>query len=197
MRQIRWNAWIATALIAANLFTWARLWLSASEPYVVDPVRDPEIVALLEYIASGEHAGEAWEVTLTELEAEQTITWYLHRWPQIPFAHPRVEIAPGYLAGEGDATLAGLRVHVSGKARIALQEGLPVVEILELSLPLPGPIRGAIEDEIQEQLQRAELLPVRFTSAEWREGRCSTSLPKAASSRSAPSVIKRSPHYKR
>lgn len=170
LRRIRWNAWIATALIAANLFTWARLWLSVPEPYVVDPVRDPEIVALLGYIASGEHAGEAWEVTLTELEAEQTITWYLHRWPQIPFAHPRVEITPDYLAGEGDATLAGLRVHVSGKARIALQEGLPVVEILELSLPLPGPIRGAIEDEIQEQLQRAELLPVRFTSAEWRDG---------------------------
>jgi hypothetical protein len=39
-----------------------------------------------------------------------------------------------------------------------------------LSLPVPGPIRQAIENEIQVQLRRADLLPVRFTSAEWREG---------------------------
>jgi hypothetical protein len=34
----------------------------------------------------------------------------------------------------------------------------------------PGPVRRALEREIQVQLQRAELLPVRFTEAEWREG---------------------------
>jgi hypothetical protein len=157
-------------LIAANLFTWASLWLNAQQPYVVQPVRDPEIVALLDYIRSGDHSGETWEVTLSELEAEQTITWYLHRWPQIPFAHPRVEIDPEAVAGAGDATIAGLRVHVSGKARITLEAGLPVVEILELSLPLPGPIRRALEREIQAQLGRADRLPVRFTSAEWRDG---------------------------
>jgi hypothetical protein len=166
----RLNMWVATVLIGANLFTWAGLLLAAPEPYVVDPVRDPEVVALLDYIRSGDHSGESWEVTLTELEAEQTITWYLHRYPQIPFAHPRVEITPEYVAGEGDATIAGLRVHVGGKARISLQEGLPVVEILELSLPVPGPIRQAIKAEIQRQLWRADRLPVRFTAAEWREG---------------------------
>jgi len=37
-------------------------------------------------------------------------------------------------------------------------------------LPLPAAIREAIEREIQVQLQRAELLPVRFLSAEWGEG---------------------------
>lgn len=157
------NVWIAVVLIVANLYAWA----GVPKPYVVDPIRDPEIVTLLEYISSGQHAGETWEVTLTELEAEQTITWYLHRYPQIPFAHPRVKITPDYVAGEGDA----LRVHVGGKARITLANGLPVVEILELSLPLPGPIRQAIQDEIQAQLRRAESLPVRFTSAEWGEGK--------------------------
>ena len=50
------------------------------------------------------------------------------------------------------------------------EEGLPVVDILELSLPVPGPIQEAIEQEIQVQLQRADQLPVRFTVAEWREG---------------------------
>ncbi len=166
----RLNFWIAAILIAANLYIWASVLSNAQKPYVVDPVRDPEIETLLDYIRSGSHSGENWEITLTELEAEQTITWYLHRYPQIPFEHPKVTIRPDYVAGEGDATIAGLRVHVSGKARIALANGLPVVDILELSLPIPGPIRRAIENEIQSQLQRAELLPVRFTSAEWGDG---------------------------
>jgi hypothetical protein len=164
------NFWIAGVLITVNLFMWAGVLLAAPEPYVVAPIRDAEVATLLDYIHSGDHAGETWEVTLTELEAEQTITWYLQRYPQIPFAHPQIEITPDYVAGEGDATIAGLRVHVGGKARITLEDGLPIVDILELSLPLPGPIREAIEAEIQIQLQRAELLPVRFNSAEWREG---------------------------
>ena len=164
------NFWIAAFLILANLIAWGRVLSTSTKPYVVEPIRDPEIVALLDYIHSGEHSGEAWEVTLTELEAEQTITWYLQRWPQIPFAHPKIEITPDYITGEGDATISGLRVHVGGKARIMIEDGLPVVDILELSLPVPGPIREGIEREIQVQLRRADRLPVRFTSAEWREG---------------------------
>ena len=66
--------------------------------------------------------------------------------------------------------LAGLRVHVGGQARVTLSGGLPVVKILDLSLPIPGPIRQVVEDELQVQLKRAELLPVRFTSAEWGDG---------------------------
>ena len=164
------NLWIAVALVAANLYTWAGV-LLAAPPYVVDAVRDQEVVVLLNRIGEGGHSGESWEVTLTELEAEQTITWYLTRYPQIPFAHPRVRITPDYVAGEGDATIGGLRVHVGGKARVTLADGLPVIQILDLSLPVPGPLRQAIEDEIQVQLQKAQGLPVRFTSAEWYDGK--------------------------
>jgi hypothetical protein len=166
----RTNIWIAAALILANLYAWANVLLAAPAPHVVAAIRDPEIVTLLEYIQSGGHSGETWQVTLTELEAEQTITWYLQRYPQIPFVHPHVRITPDYVGGEGDAMLAGLRVHVGGKARVMLSGGLPVVKILDLSLPFPGPIRQAVEDELQVQLKRAELLPVRFTSAEWDDG---------------------------
>lgn len=166
----RLNLWIAIVLVAANLFTWVKVVQALVQPYVVDPIRDPEVVALLGYIASGEHSGEEWQVTLTELEAEQTITWYLQKYPQIPFAHPRIHITPDYVAGEGDVLLTGLRIHVSGKARVTLEKGLPVVEILELSLPLPPAMRKQVEAEIQKQLKRAELLPVRFKSAEWGDG---------------------------
>jgi hypothetical protein len=166
----RFNFWIANIIIFFNLLAWASVLLAAPAPYIVAPIRDPEVVALLDYIRSGNHSGEAWEVTLTTLEAEQTITWYLHRYPQIPFAYPRMDITPDYVAGEGDATIAGLRVHVGGKARVTLVDGLPQVEILELSLPIPGSIRRAIEHQIQVELRRADQLPVRFTSAEWRQG---------------------------
>ncbi|MCB9076472.1 MAG: hypothetical protein H6631_02670 [Anaerolineaceae bacterium] len=166
----RHNLWLGALVVTLNLLAWVSILLTAPEPYVVEPIRDREVVELLDHIRSGDHSGEEWQVSLTELEAEQTITWYLHRYPQIPFAHPRVEITPDYVAGEGDATIAGLRVHVGGKARITLSEGLPEVEIIALSLPVPGPIRQAIEDEIQIQLRRADALPVRFSSAEWRDG---------------------------
>ncbi len=166
----RLNLWIALALVAANLSAWAGVLLAAPAPHIVAGIRDPEVVALLDQISEGGHAGETWQVTLTELEAEQTITWYLQRYPQIPFAHPRITITPDYVAGEGDATLAGLRVRVGGKARVTLANGLPQVQILDLSLPLPPPIRRALEDEIAVQLRRADALPVRFTSAEWRKG---------------------------
>ena len=59
---------------------------------------------------------------------------------------------------------------MSGKARITVKDGLPVVEILDMSLPLPPSMKKTIEAEIQKQLKRAELLPVRFTSAEWKDG---------------------------
>ena len=59
---------------------------------------------------------------------------------------------------------------MGGKARITLVEGLPQVEILALSLPVPGPIREALEREIEVQLRRADQLPVRFHSAEWSDG---------------------------
>ena len=166
----RLNVWIVLALVIANLYAWANVLSTTTAPYIVAPIRDPEIVALLDYIASGTHSSETWQVTLTELEAEQTITWYLQRYPQIPFAHPRIRITPDYVSGEGDATIAGLRVHVGGKARVTLKDGLPVVQILDLRLPLPAPIRRAIEDEIQVQRRRADALPVRFTAAEWGNG---------------------------
>jgi hypothetical protein len=170
-RKINVALLIAALLVGANLLAWARMLTTAAAPYEVEPVRDPEVVALLDYIRSGEHSGETWVVHLTEREAEQTIAWYLQRYPQIPFAHPHIEITPDSVFGEGDATLAGLRVHVSGRARVTLtEEGLPEVEILALSIPLPRPIREALEREIQVQLRRADRLPVRFTEAEWREG---------------------------
>jgi hypothetical protein len=165
-----WNRGLALALVLANLFFWAQTLLALAQPHIVDPLMDPEVEALLGYIRSGKHSGETWQISLTELEAEQTITWYLQKYPQIPFAYPQLKITPASVTGEGDVLVTGLRLHVSGQVRITLKDGLPVVEILSLNLPLPPAMRQAIENEIQVQLRRADRLPVRFTSAEWKEG---------------------------
>jgi hypothetical protein len=164
------NVLIAVLLVAVNAWAWVSAAAAIVKPYEVEAVRDPEVAQLLDYIHTGSHSGEAWQVTLTEGEAEQTITWYLKRYPQIPFAHPRIRMTPDWVSGEGDAVIAGLRVHVGARVRITLVDGLPRVEILDLSLPLPGPVRAALEQELQVQLKRADQLPVRFSSAEWREG---------------------------
>ncbi len=153
----------------ANLFTWAGV--TAPKPYVVEAIRAPEVAALLDHIASGNHSGETWEVTITELEAEQTMTWYFARYPSIPFAHPHITITPDRMMGEMDAVIVGLQVHVGATVQITIKEGLPVVKILDLSIPLPASIRQAVEDQIQTELQRADRLPVRFISAEWGLGK--------------------------
>jgi len=170
LKKLPWNGLLTILFVAANVLAWSQV--LAVQPHIVEPIMDPEVEALLSYIRSGDHSGETWEVTLTELEAEQTITWYLQKYPQIPFAYPDVEITPDYIAGEGDVTVPGLpvRVHVGAKVNVTLKNGLPVVKILSLSLPFPQPVQDAIEQGIQNGLQRAAELPVRFTSAEWGDG---------------------------
>ena len=115
-------------------------------------------------------AGKFWGISAWMLELVVILSWYLKKYPQIPFAYPQLKITPDSVTGEGDVLVTGLRLHVSGKARITLQDGLPVVEIISLNLPLPPAMRQAIEHEIQIQLLRADLLPVRFSSAEWKSG---------------------------
>lgn len=170
LKKLPWNVLIALLFIVVNAVAWWQAFSTLSPPYVVEPIKDPEVEALLNYIASGEHSGEAWEVNLTELEAEQTITWYLQRYPQIPFAYPQVDIQPDYVSGKGDVILGGLRIHVGAKVNVTLKDGLPVVKIISLTLPFPQSVQDAVEAEIQRQLLRAEELPVRFTSAEWGDG---------------------------
>ena len=48
----RLNFFIAAAIMVSNLFAWTSILLAAPAPYIVEPIRDPEVVALLEYIRS-------------------------------------------------------------------------------------------------------------------------------------------------
>lgn len=170
-KRISWNKLVAFLFVLVNGFALVQVMTSAVPPHIVDPIKDAEVDKLLTHIASGNHSGETWQVTLTNLEAEQTITWYLKKYPQIPFAYPQVHITPNYLSGEGDVTVLGVRNHVAAKVKITLKDGLPQVQILSMDLPLGLQwARVPVEQAVQQQLRRAELLPVRFTSAEWGDG---------------------------
>jgi hypothetical protein len=169
LKRINWNIVVGVLFIAVNLVALTQVLLSTAPPHIVEPIKDAEVDKLLTYISSGKHSGETWQVTLTNLEAEQTITWYLKKYPKIPFAYPKVEITPDYVSGEGDVIL-GFRFHVGAKVNITLKDGLPVVKILSLSLPFPKSVQDQVEQEIQRQLLRAGELPVRFTSADWGDG---------------------------
>lgn len=167
-----WNWFIAGMLIIVNGVVLSGALISALKPpHTVEPIKDAEVDQLLTYIASGKHSGESWQVTMTDLEAEQTITWYLKKYPQIPFAYPEVHIKRDYVSGEGDVILGGLRIHVGAKVNVTLKDGLPVVKIISLTLPFPKSVQDQVEQEIQRQLGRAALLPVRFTSADWSDGK--------------------------
>ena len=61
----RLNLWIGLALVVANVYAWTSTLLAASAPYVVAPIRAPQVVALLDKIGEGGHSGETWQVTLT------------------------------------------------------------------------------------------------------------------------------------
>ena len=112
-KKIPWNIVIGVLFLLVNSVAFSGALISALQPpHTVEPIKDAEVDRLLTYIASGKHSGESWQVTMTDLEAEQTMTWYLKKYPQIPFASPQVHIKPDSVAGEGDVILAGLRIHV-------------------------------------------------------------------------------------
>lgn len=170
-KRFRWNWLIGGLFVLVNGFVLVQVLTSAIPPHIVEPIKDAEVDKLLIDIASGKHSGETWQVTLTNLEAEQTITWYLKKYPSIPFAYPEVHITPDYIKGEGDVTIAGARFHVGAKVNVTLKDGLPIVKILSLDLPPALQwTKDPVEQAVQRELRRAELLPVRFTSAEWGDG---------------------------
>lgn len=167
------SLWIALALLAVNGLAWA-LASSAREPaYVVEPKLDPDLADLRERIIEGTHHGEAFELRLTNLEAEQGITWFVNRHPSIPFRYPRVEIHPYGVEVWGEAHLAGLRVGLEGRASVSLRDGVPIVVVEHLGMAgvsVPSFVRQRLQAEIDNQLSKAYHLPMTIETLELEEG---------------------------
>jgi hypothetical protein len=167
------DLWIALALLVANSLAWGLTFAAREPAYVVDPRLDPELADLRERLIEGTHHGEPYEVTLTNLEAEQAITWFLNRHPSIPFRYPRVEIHPDGVEVWGEAHMAGLRVGLEGRANVVLRDGVPIITVERLGMAgvaIPGFVRQRIQAEIDRQLAQAYNLPIIIETLELHEG---------------------------
>lgn len=167
------NLWIVVALLAANGLA-RSLTLGARGPaHVVEPKLDPDLADLRERLIEGTHHGEPFEATITNLEAEQTITWYLERHANVPFRYPRVAIHPDGIEVWGEAHVAGLRVGLEGRANIVLRDGVPITTVEHLGMAgvsIPNFARHRIQAEIDQQLALAHDLPVLVETFELQEG---------------------------
>jgi hypothetical protein len=167
------NLWIVVALLVANGLAWSLTVAAREPPYVAEPKLDPELADLRERIIEGTHHGEPYEITLTNLEAEQGIAWFVNRHPSIPFRYPRVQIHPDGVEVGGEAHMAGLRVGVEGRAGVALRDGVPIITVQHLGMAgvsIPSFVRHLIQAEIDNQLSKAYNLPMTIETLELQEG---------------------------
>ena len=172
------NLWIVVVLLAANGLAWALTFTARGPAHVVEPKLDPDLADLRERLIEGTHHGEPFEATITNLEAEQTITWYLERHPNVPFRYPRVAIHPDGMEVWGEAHVTGLRVGLEGRANIVLRDGVPVTTVEHLGMAgvsIPSFVRRRIQAEIDKQLALAHNLPVVIETFELQEGQVTAS----------------------
>jgi hypothetical protein len=166
------NLWIALGLLLANLLAWASAAPAAALPQV-EPRLDPQIVKIREDLWSGTHRGEPFSIVITEQMAAEAIAWFLARHPEVPFSHPQVEIDPAGITGRGLVHLLGLRTPVYGRASLSLEDGKPVVRLIELGVAgaaLPPAIFSSLQAQVSGILNQAQNLPVELSRLEMGEG---------------------------
>jgi hypothetical protein len=172
------NLWIVAALLITNGLAWALTFTARGPAHVVEPELDPDLADLRERLIAGTHHGESFEAIITNLEAEQTLTWYLDRHPNVPFRHPQVAIHPDGIEVWGEAHVAGLRVGLEGRANVVLRDGVPIATVEHLGMAgvsIPHFVRRRIQAEIDQQLALAHDLPVIIETFELQEGQVTAS----------------------
>ncbi len=166
--------WIALALLAANGLAWTYALVPEGPAVKVAARLEPDIADLRERLIEGGHGGEPFSLEITELEAAETIAWYLKRHPNVPFRDPQVFIDTEEIAAKGVAEIAGLRVGLTGRADIALLDGVPTVSLADLDVAgvaVPGFVQSSIQAEINAQFGLAENLPLIIDELVLEEGK--------------------------
>lgn len=170
----RLNVWFALLLLLANGAAWVQALAPEGPALTVEPRLEPGLADLRQRLIEGGHSGESFALEVTDREAAETIAWYLARHPRIPFDQPQVSITPDGIAARGMAEIAGLRVGLSGKARIVLHDGVPEVTLVHLDvagLALPSFVQQRIQAEIDAQFALAQDLPVAIEEFALSEGK--------------------------
>jgi hypothetical protein len=170
--QQRLNLWILLALLLSNGLAWLSS-IPARLPPAVQPRLDPQIATIREKIFSGQAAGEHFEIVITDQMASEAVAWFLARHPNVPFSHPQVHIDAQGITGSGLAYMLGLRTPVSGRAGVAVRDGVPQVTLQSISVggtAAPDFLLRAIQQEVSDQFGAAQSLPVYITRLELGEG---------------------------
>jgi len=168
------NFWMALVLLIANGVAWTYALMPEGPAVEVQPVLDPDIADLRARLIEGGHSGEPFSLEVTNQEAAETIAWYLSRHPAIPFGEPQVTISPDGISAKGVAELAGLRVGLTGQARIELRDGVPIITLGDLDVAgvaVPGFVQDRIQAEIDSQFGLAQDLPLIIEEVMLEEGK--------------------------
>jgi hypothetical protein len=168
------NFWFALVLLLANGAMWAYALAPEGLAAQVEPRLEPDLADLRDRLREGGHGGEPFTIEITDHEAAETIAWYLKPRPNVPFAEPQVFITPQGVAAKGVAEVAGLRVGLSGRAIIVLEDGVPTVTLADLDVAgvaVPGFVRNTIQSEIDAQFALAQDLPVVIDELVLEEGK--------------------------
>ncbi|MBN1660399.1 MAG: hypothetical protein JXA93_18515 [Anaerolineae bacterium] len=168
------SLWFTLVLLVANGVAWAYALAPGDLLVDIEPQIEPDLADLRQRLREGGHSGESFSVEVTDLEAAQTIAWYLSNHPRIPFRAPQVSISPGGIEATGVAEIAGLRVPLRGTARIWLHAGVPDVTLVDLDvggLTVPSFVQRRIQSEIDAQFALAQNLPVSIETFDLQEGK--------------------------
>jgi hypothetical protein len=168
------NFWFALVLLLANGAMWVYALAPEGPAVQAEPRLEPDLADLRDRLREGGHSGEPFVIDITDQEAAETIAWYLEPRPNVPFAEPQVFITPEGVSARGVAEVAGLRVGVSGRAVIFLQDGVPNVTLADLDVAgvaVPGFVRNTIQSEIDAQFALAQDLPIVIDELVLEEGK--------------------------
>jgi hypothetical protein len=134
-----------------------------------------ELAELREKVKAGTHQGESFELTVTDVELEETLAWYAARHAGSPLPEAKISIDSDGIGVSGDVELGGFRADITGRADAYLLDGVPTVSVIELrmgAMELPEFVRFQLEDQLNTQLMLREgEFPVIVEELELEEGR--------------------------
>lgn len=168
------SLWFALLLVAANGAAWAAALVPEAPAVVVEPRLEPGVADLMRRLDEGGHSGEAFTLEVTDREAAETLAYYLQRTPDVPFRQAQVAFHPGSATLQGVAEIAGLRVRLTARVRVALQNHAPSVTLTGQDLAglgVPAFVRNRIQAELDGQFRQAQGLPLLFDDIRLEEGR--------------------------
>lgn len=169
MQVINWRIVLPLLLLLANGWAWFIL-AGRVELVEAQPILHEHIAEVRQHWQAGDAVGETFEVTVTDLQAMETVVWFLDG-RGVPFSHPQVAISPDRVWGGGLVQMGGLEMFVSGEADVFLVNGRLEANIIKISMGNANAPQFVLDVVAQGMAIYDTLqLPIEITEIEQREG---------------------------